>query len=139
MLLFLGAIIFVSYLLNGNYAANWIFWLYILLVIGAAVDTKFGIYAVLQGDDFYEVRHFIFRHNIKIANIDKILYQPTWIFGDKMRSVYLLDRTTREIKVRMSNGAYPLKTLRQIISDLKNRNQTIHIDDSAKALIEERG
>jgi hypothetical protein len=130
------ATIFASYMLDGNYIKNKIFFVYIALLVFAAVDTKYGIYVGLERDSFFEVKHFFIRREIRIADIHKIFYQPTWIIGQKMRSVYLIDAKNNKIKIKMSNAAFPIATLSAIIADLKRKNPNIQLDESARQLID---
>lgn len=96
---------------------------------------KFGIYAGTKNGDFFETKHFIYRRQIKVSDIDRILYQPTWAFGQKMRSLYFIDRTNGKAKFKLTNGAYSFKTLATIIDDLRKENRSIGLDDPAQDLV----
>ncbi len=63
----------------------WIPWVYLVLLLVIIADMKFGIYATVDDGVFYEVKHFIFQRSIKITDIGKVIYQPTWVIGQKMR------------------------------------------------------
>ncbi len=82
-------------------------------------------------------KHFIYRRSIKTSDINKIMYKPTWIFGDKMRSIYIIDKEKGEIKIRMSNAAYPHKTLARVVTDLIRTNPSIELDAETKNLLKE--
>jgi hypothetical protein len=47
----------------------WIPWTYFFLLLVIAADMKFGIYAALQGDDFCETKHFLYRRCVKSSGI----------------------------------------------------------------------
>jgi len=116
---------------------NWLPWTYVLLLLLVAADMKIGIYAKRTNDYFCETKHFVFRRCIKISNIGKIMYKPTWAIGENMRSIYVLDREGEAIKIRMASGAYSLKTLRQVVIELTNLNPSIELDADARKLLHE--
>jgi hypothetical protein len=114
---------------------NWIPWAYVLLLLVIAADLKFGIYARRRDDYFCETKHFVYWRCIKISNIEKIMYKPTWLIGENMRSIYVVDREGGAIRIRMANGAYPLGTLTQIVTDLVAVNPSIELDAETKELL----
>ncbi len=117
---------------------NWVPWTYALLLLIVAADMKFGIYAKRTNDYFCETKHFVFRRCIKISRIGKIMYKPTWVIGENMRSIYVLDREGETIRVRMASGAYSLTTLRQVVRDLTDLNPSIELDADARSLLQGR-
>jgi hypothetical protein len=114
----------------------WIPWAYLILILAVAADMKFGIYASIKDGDFFEVKHFIFQRRIAVANIGEIIYQPTWLFGKNMRSLYIVDKVNNRIRIKMTNWAYTLATLASIITRLTSENSAIKLDEPAKQLVD---
>jgi hypothetical protein len=56
------------------------------------------------------------------------MYRPTWIFGDRMRSIYIVNKEKGAIKIRMANAAYPRVTLARIVTDLVRINPSIELE-----------
>jgi hypothetical protein len=136
ILAIITVVILVVVISSTSKVDQWIPWFYLLLLLIATMDFKFGIYAGVQEDIFFEVKHFIYRKKIGIQDISTIMYKPTWIFGKNMKSIYIVDKKDGNVKIKMTNGAYTLVTLAKIVSDLKKRNLTIRLDDSAQELVE---
>ena len=132
-----AALMFLITMLNSQQLNGWIPWTYILLLLTGAVDAKYGIYAKFDGTTFCETKHFFYRKCIKTTDIDRIRYQPTWIFGNKMRSIYILDKESGTIKIRMANAAYQRATLAQIVNDLKQANCNMRLDKDTQQLLSE--
>jgi hypothetical protein len=135
VLLIVSVVILTIILTNdASHVDIWLSWAYLAILILGAVDFKFGMYAENRDGIFLERKHFLYERRIPIADIDQILYQPTWKLGQKMRSIYFMDKKDNKIKIRMSNGAYPHATLAQILQDLTRENSAIRLDDPARHL-----
>jgi hypothetical protein len=82
IILVMGLIIGLALILSPSVFVGtdaWIPWVYLILILVVIADMKFGIYAAIDDGVFYEVKHFIFQRSIAIAEIGKIIYQPTWL------------------------------------------------------------
>jgi hypothetical protein len=137
VVLFLFAIlVFLVSLESPEQPQPWITNIYVVVLLVIAIDLKFGIYATLTDGTFYERKHFFYGRRIEVSEISKIRYMPTWMFGERMRSIYVFDKNHRAPIIRMANAAYPQETLAQVVSDLKRRNPSIELDTFAMELVD---
>jgi hypothetical protein len=119
---------------NPQHTDLWVPWAFVLLLLGIAIDMKFGIYACIEGHHFHSVSHFLVNRRTAIADIERILYQPTWIIGKKQRSIYLIERSGK-VWAKMANTAYSKSTLVEVVNDLKRINPSISLDRETEELV----
>lgn len=125
-------------LFNAQKLNNWPSWAFVLFLLAAAIDTKFGIYVYVMDNEFYSVSHFFLKSHTSISNIGRIIYQPTWIIGGRQRSIYLIEANTNHIKAKMANAAYAPATLIRLVNDLRRINPQIELDKEAQELLRRR-
>jgi hypothetical protein len=134
-IIFAIVMVFIT-LLNPQQLNGWAPWAFILFLLTAAIDTKLGIYVYIVGNEFYSVSHFLLKRRTHISDIARIIYQPTWIIGQRQRSVYLIEAGTNRIKAKMANAAYARTTLSQLVNDLKQNNPRIELDKETQELLQ---
>src|SRR5215467_14689540 len=100
---------------------EWISWMYFLLLLAAAVDMKLGFSSFIENGTLTERRHFLFRRRVAIADIHKIMYQPTWIIGQNLRSLYFVGKASQGSTIKLANAAYSTKVLVNIIKEAQRQ------------------
>jgi hypothetical protein len=120
--------------LSRPVSEEWISWMYLILLLLAAIDMKFGFYSFIENGTLSERRHFFFLRHIKMSEVDQIMYQPTWILGQSLRSLYFVDKSSQKITIKLANAAYSTKVLASIVKEAESQNPAIFVDVPAREL-----
>lgn len=108
-----------------------IFWYLIL-------DCTIGTYGLLDKEKKVLSRtdYFFYTKKLNVKDIHTIYYRPTWIIGGIARSLYIIGNVDGKEKViEFPNVGWYEKVLVQIVTDLKQMNPSIQLDEPTEALL----
>jgi hypothetical protein len=106
---------------------------FLLLVF---LDLRYGTYCILDETNFYRVSYFVFEKALLIGKIDRLILQPTYIFGGDANSLWITgDSDGKHITIQMTDMAYGRPALAEVVRTLLDANPHIKIDKDVDELL----
>src|SRR5262245_30821007 len=102
-----------------------------LILIYGLFDVLFGTYVILDDNGIVRVDNFVMKHGVAVADIDVIRYQPTYLVGKELSSIYIFKRNQDVAALTLTSLWFTESVLREIVERLRRANPEIHLDDEA--------
>src|SRR5262245_6161598 len=75
-----------------GFALNGVTVFLVLILVYGFFDLLFGTYVLLDEKNLVRIDNFLVKKSIPIADIDVIRYQPTYLTGRELSSIYIFRR-----------------------------------------------